>query len=785
MKKIKIAITDFAQPLSMSGSIRREGMISGLELGSIAHKRIQTALARDLSYKSEVLIKEEFKTKRFCFAISGRADGVLYGEKTVVDEIKSTFSLERLIEDIEIFPEHPYRLQALTYAHILNLKSGNPVSAQLRLVSLKNKKEHLVYLELTDEFRTWFTARLQQLEDQERIRAAQRRKRRGIASTINFPFVPPRPHQSELTDTVEMIAKQGGRALLQAPTGIGKTIGVLFPILKSAFKKGNIALYLAPKNSQFEVAKGAIEKICKGKAIKSRTLTSKRKLCRKEFVDCHPDYCEYAKDYYDKMAAGRVAEKIKKYGHCGGTEFIAVGEAYQVCPYQLQMDTLNSADLIIGDYNYVFSPNAALSHLFTDLEKARKPNLIIDEVHNLYSRGMEYYSPTLNLEFYDAIARFSPPKKIKKKFLKLIFESRNLIEKYRPKNGFSEEVHLEGDLFLLFYDQIHALLLDYISVTPHLTDNDPVLEFYRMWASFCDVLRIRADETKVAYIVRGRQEYLQLICCDPSRYLSSIMDNFHAVAGFSATLKPFEFYRHLSGFPVTSLTKEFPSGFPNEHRKVLIIPQVSTSYKNRDRNYIKIAEAITRIASENKGNYLVFFPSYDFLAKTQEALAKYDLPLVIQKRDCGPKEIKELEAQLTSPETESLVLTVQGGVLSEGVDFNSPYLKGAFIIGPAVPLVTFERELLRGYFQEKFGDGFSYAYAWPAMTKSIQASGRVIRDTEKRGLIVLMDDRFLQEPYAQSLPEFWYDKTPKELVSRSVLSDVRSFWQEPTNGSEA
>jgi len=776
MKKIKISVTDFAQPLTLSGSIRREGVISGLELGSKAHKRIQTSLARNLSYKSEVLIKEEFKTKRFCFSVSGRADGVIFGERTIVDEIKSTFSLDRLIEEVENFPEHPYRLQALTYAHILNLKSGNPVTAQLRLVSLKNKKEHLVFLTLTDEFRFWFTDRLQQLEDQERLKIAQIRKRRGIASTITFPFTPPRPYQNDLIETVDQVAKQGGRALLQAPTGIGKTMGVLFPILKAAFKRGNIAIYLAPKNTQFEVAKDAVERICPGKAIKSRTLTSKRKLCRKEFVDCHPDYCEYAKDYYDKMSSGLIYEEVKRYGHCGSIEFISIGESHKVCPYQLQMDTLASADLVIGDYNYVFSPNAGLTGLFTDLEKSRKPNLIIDEVHNLYSRGMEYYSPTIHLDFFNDITRFSPPRKIKKTFFRLVSESRSLIEKYRPKHGESAEVQLEGDLFLLYYEQIHAMLLDYISVTPHLTDNDPVLTLYRMWASFCDVLRIRADETKGAYIVKSGRECLQLICCDPSRYLAATMEHFHSVTGFSATLKPFEFYRHLSGFPINSVTKEFPSGFPDEYRKVLIIPQVSTTYRNRGRNYIKIAEAVARIARENRGNYLVFFPSYEFLAKTQEALAAFDFPLVIQQRDSKPGDIKDLEKRLTSSETQCLVLTVQGGVLSEGVDFNSPYLKGAFIIGPAVPLVTFERELLSAYFQEKFGDGFSYAYAWPAMTKSIQASGRVIRDTKKRGLIVLMDNRFLQEPYTQSLPEFWYEKTPRELVSTSVLSDVRQFW---------
>lgn len=784
MKKIKLSVTDFAQPVILTGSIRREGMMTAMELGAKIHKSLQSAMIKKYDYIAEVALKYEFTTKRFIFEASGRADGVIYGEQEhLVEEIKSTLSLERLREDIEQNPQHPYKLQALTYAYILGEQSGRPVSARLRLVSLRNKKEHHIHLAVDEEYHQWLQARLQQLENEERLRIAQRRKRRGISKTADFPFVPPRPHQSNLAEYVEAVAKKGGFALIQAPTGIGKTVGVLFPVLKSAFARGNQVFYLTPKNSQFEVAAEAIKKIVPGRAVKTRLLTAKRKLCRKEFIDCNPDYCEFAKNYYDKMQAHDVANLIKRLDCAGQEDFVRIAESCEVCPYQVQMDTLNSADLIVGDYNYVFSPSAGLSPLFTDLEKARRPSLIIDEVHNLYSRGMEYYSPSLDIFFFDEIkgtkdGEFNPTQKLRRRFNRVLNECKALIMASRPETNKSTKITLNGEPYLLLKDKIHSLLLDYISETDRMTDHDPILGLYRAWSAFTDVLEVRSDETQAAYVFSEDREFLQLICCDPSRFLSETMMKFFSVTGFSATIKPFNFYQKLSGFPTDTATREFPSGFPDKNRKVLIIPQVSTTWRERDRNYGKVADAVARISNECPGNYLVFLPSYEFLGKTYDAMAKIDLRVQVQSRETKTDDFRDLERLLTSPDTKNIVLAVQGGILSEGVDFNSPHLKGVFVVGPAVPLVSFEREILRDYFDLKFGDGFSYAYAWPAMTRSIQASGRVIRDVNKRGLIILMDGRFLQDPYTQSLPEFWYKSSPRELVSSSILTEVRNFWNE-------
>ncbi|MBI2603798.1 MAG: ATP-dependent DNA helicase [Deltaproteobacteria bacterium] len=777
MKRIKIAITDFAQPVVRSGSLSREGLMMGTELGADLHKNLQKQREADPAYKKEVPVKETFRTKHFKFEVSGRADGVYYGSSLMVEEIKSSFSLDRLEDDILADLSHPYRLQTLTYAYILQRGHSVPVKARLLLVSLRNRKEVLVPLEGGEAFESWLQQRLHQLERWERLKNAQVRKRKRLAGRLTFPFSSMRKHQDQLVETSAGVFEQGGSALLQAPTGIGKTMGILCPAIKEAFTRGAPVIYLTPKNSQFEVAKDAIERMePKTRAIKTFVLTSKKKLCRKERVDCDPSYCEYAKDYYDKFEAHDLSNAVKRYKVFDQEQVLNLAELYKVCPYQVQMETIHNADLVVGDYNYVFSPRAALTGLFENSKKKERFNLIVDEVHNLYQRGMEYHSPVLNLSDLIAVSAAPVPLKLKAEFAKLTDKATQVLASYRSASGRSEVVEIDPDPFLVIQKSLHAFLIDYMTLKPELGDNDTILEFYLQWMQFVESLAVCGDETVAAFVSENGNEFLKLICCDPSRFLSETMGCFHATVGFSATLKPFDFYRKLSGFPDDTLVQEFSSGFPDENRKVLIIPQVSTTYRHRERNYVRIGEAVSRIALGEAGNYLVFFPSYHFLEQTEPYIESKEHQILVQRKDMTTSEVTQLAQRLAQQSPQVILLTVQGGVLSEGVDINTPHLKGAFVVGPAVPMVGFERELLRQYYTERFGNGFAYAYAYPAMTRSIQASGRVIRTGEKRGLIVLMDSRFLQPPYVETIPSFWFQNSPQELVSRHILEDVGKFW---------
>ena len=285
----------------------------GMELGVQIHRQLQESKSLQGNYKSELALKYTFKGTRFSFEVSGRADGVFYGHEILVEEIKSSLSVEKLLATMMEDPYHPYRLQALTYAYVLNAIQDRPVQAQLLVVCLKSKQETVVGLELDEVFEHWLAQRLVQLENQEQLQQFQRKKRRAMSKTLAFPFAQRRRRQEELMAAVKNVADKGQRALFQAPTGIGKTLGVLLPMMRAAFKRGNQLIYLTPKNLQFEVARESANKVCSdGRELKVHVLTSKRKLCRKESMDCQPEYCEYALDYYDKLNKHDVVNKLEQ-----------------------------------------------------------------------------------------------------------------------------------------------------------------------------------------------------------------------------------------------------------------------------------------------------------------------------------------------------------------------------------------------------------------------------------------------------------------------------------------
>jgi DNA excision repair protein ERCC-2 len=261
--------------------------------------------------------------------------------------------------------------------------------------------------------------------------------------------------------------------------------------------------------------------------------------------------------------------------------------------------------------------------------------------------------------------------------------------------------------------------------------------------------------------------------------LRECYDEYENVVAFSATLKPFEFYSKLSGLDGEKLsTAEFQSPFAKENRKLVIIPQVSTKYSERERNYPKVAEAIRRIIEVRPGNYFAFFPSFEFLERAlDQFIPPSGFSIRRQERSMRVNEIDEIIDHLKSQSEPTIVFAVQGGVFSEGVDYPGDTVIGAFVIGPPLPSFNLEREEMRKYYDEFYGAGFDYAYSYPAMAKAIQSAGRVIRSETDRGIIILMDNRFIQPSYARSMPTDWFKNSPQELVvSSSLLKEISEFW---------
>ena len=790
MKRLKLSLQEFAMPSPLTGSIEPSSGIGGsMQKGIELHQAIQKARSEEFpEYLKEVTLSHTFKKEGYEFEVMGRMDGFIPGEKPVIEEIKSSFNifeLSRVLKDKKF--DHPYYLQLLSYGYIYFKEHGVRPDLNFYLVSSRRNEsyEFNIYLNIK-EYEMWLERRLEELV----LKAKQAEKRfirrTKLSSQMPFPFEKPRLGQMELIDFIEKGMGQGKRMMLQAPTGLGKTIGVLYPTLKEALSRGQRLIYITPKNSQQAVAEEALEKLeARGCSTKSLTITAKSKMCMKAEALCNPDYCEYARDYYDKLNKFDLRTELSKKKKLTSRVMKNLGEKYQVCPFELQIEAIEEADTIICDYNYVFGHQNALGRIKSvGFKQEGEPNLVIDEAHNLPSRSMGYFSPVLSSVVFETLKDDvkTLPKKFASEARDLIDTCLEAIKDFTPDVVKTQNLNLEIDLFLHVNEELKAFLSSYLESDVEIKSRDPVLRLVFYWGEFVETL-MTLGEGQAEFFVTGQNDgknrYIKITCCDASELIKERYDHFQNVVAFSATLKPFDYYAKLAGLKDENLIQEeFQSPFKKEHRKVLIIPQVSTKFSVREQNYPKIADAIERIIRLKSGNYLAFFPSFQFMEKT---LSHFKIPkevkVIKQSRSMKNHEVEAILDELRLKEQPLILFAVQGGVFSEGVDYAGDMAIGAFVVGPPLPNFDFERERMKDYYEKSYQAGFDYAYTYPAMAKAIQSAGRVIRSETDKGIIILMDDRFLERNYGQTLPQDWFNESPQELVSKSILNDVSEFWE--------
>jgi DNA excision repair protein ERCC-2 len=794
VKPVSLSIRDFALPVPRRGSIEAlSGYGRAQQEGQEIHQMIQERHAAAFhSYEAEVKIEHAFEHDGYRFEVGGRIDGLYRRTPPKIEEIKScanVHDLSRRLEEAGL--EHPYGLQLATYGYFYWLENDVIPQLSFYLVSTRNGESRELDVKLDIKaYEAWLALRLSELAEEVRKAEKRAERRRKISKDFPFPFERPRPGQKELIQTIESAISDDKRLMVQAPTGLGKTAGVLYPSMKEALSRGQKVVYVTPKNSQHSVAEDAIERFQEtGSAVKSLTITAKAKICFKNEPLCNPEYCEYARDYYTKVHEHQLADQLAKKKKLTSKVFTKMGEEYQVCPFELQLEAAQEADAVICDYNYVISPRGNFGKLTEEqFASEGKPNLVIDEAHNLPSRAMDHFSPALSSiafehmreDLSDLSSRF------KREAEELLDECIEIIMDCKPE-GVTQGVKVEPSIipFLEHDGKLRTFLSRYLDSNVEIQPKDVVLRLCFYWAQFTEALEFAINPDRKEFFTTFHPHSsggtLKITCCDASKMLRECYDEYENVVAFSATLKPFEFYSKLSGLDGEDLsTAEFQSPFSKENRKVVIIPQVSTKYSERERNYGKVAEAVRRITEVRLGNYFVFFPSFEFLERTLDLfIPPQGFTMRRQERNMRTSEIEEIIEHLKSQSEATIVFAVQGGVFSEGVDYPGDTIIGAFVVGPPLPSFNLEREEMRKYYDEYYGAGFDYAYSYPAMAKAIQAAGRVIRSETDRGIIVLMDNRFIQPSYARSMPNDWYHKSPQELVvSSSLLKEIDAFWNQ-------
>lgn len=755
--------------------------LSAMQAGGRLHRKIQKRMGA--GYHAEVPLKTRIPMGEFDCIIEGRADGIFEeAGLTFIDEIKGVYRDLHLIER----PVGVHLAQALCYASIYAEQQELPeMGIQLTYGNLET--EEVKYFRETrtrEQLREWFGRLTQEYEKWAAFQFEWRKIRRDSIRPLEFPF-PYREGQRELAAGVYRTIARKKRLFIQAPTGVGKTVSAVFPSVKAVGEGlGDRIFYLTAKTVTRTVAEEAFRVLRRnGLRMKTVTLTAKEKLCICDEVQCNPDACPHAKGHFDRV--NQAVFELLTEGPDELNREVILEQAYKhrVCPFELSLDTASWTDAVICDYNYVFDPNVRLKRFFAEGQKGEYL-FLIDEAHNLVDRGREMFSASLCKEDFLELKR-----KLNGRYKK----AERCLERC---NKYLLGLKKECDTYQI-HEDVGAFVLQLLSLSTELDrireegNAEPelmeaVTDFWFQVRDFLNTAE-QLDENYVIYSEIGEDGHfrLKLYCVETAKNLRECLDKGNAAVFFSATLLPMPYYKHLLG-DGEDYAVYARSPFLREHRLLLLGKDVSSRYTRRNRDeYERIAEWLAVMAGGKKGNYLAFFPSYRMMQEVFEVfLEQHEETAECVMQHAGMKEeereafLKQFEetAGLCGREKSRLGFCVLGGIFSEGIDLKGDALIGTAVIGTGLPQICHEREILRGYYEERGMDGFAYAYRYPGMNKVLQAAGRVIRTDEDRGVILLLDNRFLGSDYRRLFPLEW------EGYQTSGLSEARkkigAFWEE-------
>ncbi|MFP6808949.1 MAG: ATP-dependent DNA helicase [Pseudomonadales bacterium] len=754
-------------------NFRFTGRSSAIE-GIRGHQYVQKKRGED--YISEKTVSLTIERSGFVLEILGRVDGYLPNANPVtVEEIKT---LRMSPDDLPESVKEIHLAQLKIYGFILSeLENIDSLSLRLCYFDLDEKSEHWIEDQHSAEdlkifFRTTIDRYLKWLDLKQKW---QQLRDQSIESSA-FPYGKYRDGQRDMAVATYRSIVDGEQLVLQAPTGIGKTMATIFPAMKAmraaAYDK---LFYLSAKTSGQRMAEDSIAVINdSGVRFKSLTITAKDKVCFNPGSPCDPDHCEFSRGYYDRLEAGTSAA-LDAGDQLDRHAIEVIAKTHTLCPFEFSLDLARSVDLIICDYNYVFDPVVYLRRFFDD--NGGKYSLLIDEAHNLVDRGRDMYSATLIKDDFLALRR-----KLKSQspiLARMLARVNAVILSMRG----DQKDELESQNFLVLPEVPARFITSLKNFCEHaeilLKDKGTSAYQEDLLKLYFDCLRFnrtaeQADENYAVLLIKeGKHTFVKLFCIDPATRLAEGFSRMASSVCFSATMKPQDYFQRLLGLDAEARWYQLRSPFNAQRQGVFVVPYISTNYRERDGSIDDLVQVIDKVVNNKPGNYLIFFPSHAYLQS------------VYQKFKAGSPQVKTIvqdrymaeddrTAFLNSFQEGSEItgFAVMGGVFSEGVDLKGKRLIGVVIAGVGLPQIGIERDLIRNYWSD---DGFEFAYQFPGMNKVLQTAGRVIRDVEDRGIICLVDRRFAENRYKRLFPEEWQIRkvnSPEELEAK-----LDAFWQ--------
>ena len=756
--------------VSGSGTSDKEAMLKGSRL----HRKIQKQMGSH--YQPEVSLKKDTEYDDLILRVEGRADGIfLQDEQFCIDEIKGVYKKLELMEE----PVLVHRAQALCYAWIyLDAHDLEKIDIQMTYAHLdteviKRFRETLTraelkqwYEELTDSYHKWLAYQIE-----------WRKKRNESMENLEFPFAYRKGQRKMVSGIYHAISKKE-QIFIQAPTGVGKTMSAVFPAVRAIGQgMAETVFYLTARTITRTVAQAAFEILRdRGRLCKVITITAKEKLCFCDKPECDPEKCPYAKGHYDRINDA-VYELWTTEQSFDRETLLRHAQKWQVCPFEMSLDLAIWMDGVICDYNYVFDPNVCLKRFFGE-NVSGNYLFLIDEAHNLVDRGREMYSASICLNDVIETRKFVKP--YSQKLWKKLGKVKKQMEELRQNCG-EWKVEENAGVLPISLLSVQGELDQFLEESPAQEVVDGILDFYFEVRDFLNISEL-VDDNYVVYTAfdENGRFYMKLFCVNPAENLQKCLDKGNSTVFFSATLLPLQYYRKMLSTRSENFGMYVESPFEQKKRCLMICRDVSSKYTRRGyEEYRKIAEYIARMSWQKKGNYMVFFPSYrlmeDVYQVYQDEFSVSWVRCISQHASMTELEREEFLEEFTEETEETLVgFCVMGGIFSEGIDLIGDRLIGAAVVGTGLPQVNCEREILKGYYDEKGEQGFDYAYRYPGMNKVLQAAGRVIRTKEDTGAILLMDERFLNRDYRNLFPREWNDACTCTLGN--VEKHLQAFW---------
>jgi DNA excision repair protein ERCC-2 len=731
---------------------------------------------RPAEYESEVPVSMSVSADDLTLEISGRMDGVYtYPERTIIDEIKTTADDPDRAVSSRI-PLHWAQAKCYAFMYAAEHKLGE-ITVQITYCNIESRsrketQEVYTFSDLEYFFRdlvATYIARARALINWKAIRNES-------SQNLSFPFTDYRPGQKTMTDEVFSAIQNSGQLLVQAPTGIGKTMAALFPAVKALGKESTEKVFFLTARSTGRLAaeKALAAMRDRGLRLKSLSLTAKDKICAFPDSMCTPAECAYARGHYDRIH--NALEDAFQQDALTEDIITDLSHTHEVCPFEFSLDLSLLVDCIICDYNYVFDPRVYLRRYFEDVK--RPYAFIIDEAHNLVDRARDMFSAEIDKQAILELRRT-----IKNKLPDMY----KILGRINTKLlTLKKECEQRGDAY---YDRelppdLDALLLKFtFSARRWLAENrktsyrQAMVELFSGVNHFLTIWDLYDSRYITSYKTEARDLKIKLYCIDPSSDMHSALSRGSSAVFLSATLEPMDYVIKILGLDREAQRLILPSPFPEENLEVIIASRISTLYRDREYTKTKVAEMLTAMALSKPGNYIFYFPSYVYLNLVFNIFTDIapSIPAIIQRPDFSEAERHDfLNLFKTGNQGTLAGFAVLGGVFAEGIDLTGDRLTGAAVVGVGLPGISPERNCIREYFEETDNMGYAFAYQFPGLHKVLQAAGRVIRTEHDIGVVLLIDQRFASYGYRDLMPDYWkahYIQSPLQLTNR-----LNKFW---------